>query len=209
MLKKFVIIFVYVLLTAKIVYALNCSFLGFEKNRVDSRLRFKCHEDTSLKDNKLMFYIIGKNVKIETIKSPEGKVDFNIDDISENIKQVSVNISIETWLIDLNYTADKDKAIELTILPKKDSNRDFKILWGGVIKNSHSSKKTKNNDFQFYRNKDDQFYVVKKGLNCYLKDDCDDNIKVSNNTCNSKNCKLLRQSLGIYADFGIIHQRNL
>jgi hypothetical protein len=198
-----------VLITSKTIYAINCSFQGFKKNRVDSRLEFKCHEDTSLKDNKLIFYIIGKNVKIKTIETSEGKVDFDIADISKNIKQVSVNISIETWLMNFDYTADKDKKIELTIISKQDSNRDFKILWGGVIKNSHSSKKSKNNDFQFYRNDDDQFYIVKKGLSCYLKDDCDDDIKILDSSCNSQKCKLLKQKLGIYSDFGIIHQRDM
>jgi hypothetical protein len=209
MLKKFIIAYIFVLLASKVVYALNCSFISLEKNRVDSRLSFKCHEDTSLKDNKLIFYIIGKNVKIKTIKSSEGKVDFDIDDITNNIKQVSVNISIETWFKDFDYTADKDETIELTIISKQDGNRDFKVLWGGVIKNSHSAKNSKNNDFQFYRSKDNHFYIVKKGLSCFLKDDCDDSINLSDSDCSSRKCKLLRQKLGIYSDFGIIHQRNI
>ncbi|WP_150466778.1 hypothetical protein [Francisella sp. SYW-9] len=209
MLKRFIIVFMFALLASKTVYALNCSFISLGKNRVDNRLIFKCHEDTSLKDNKLIFYIIGKNVKIKTIKSSEGKVDFDIDDITNNIKQVSVNISIETWFRDFDYTADKDEAIELTIISKKDSNRDFKVLWGGVIKNSHSAKNSKNNDFQFYRNKDNHFYIVEKGLSCFLKGDCDDTINLSDSDGNSQQCKLLRQKLSIYSDFGIIHQRNI
>ena len=139
----------------------------------------------------------------------KGKVDFDVKDISENIEQVSVNISIEIQSKDFDYTADRDKPVELKIISKQGGNRDFKMLWGGVIKNSHSSKKDKSNNFQFYRDKDNHFYIVEKGLSCSIKDDCDDDIKILDNSCNSEKCRLLKQKLGIYSDFGIIHQRSI
>lgn len=208
MLKKIVIFLIYLLLIFKIGYTADCSFLGFERDRLDDRLKFTCSEDTSLKDNKLVFYVVGKKNEIKTVEMPGARVDFDIDEVSKNILQVSVNISVKIRAKEyIDYMAGKDKSVELTIIPEDNSSHDYKILWGGVIKNSYSPKKSKKKNLQLYRDDKGNFYVIEKGLNCYIKDDCDDDIEILDNNCNSQKCKLLKQKLGIYANFGIIHQR--
>ena len=64
-----------------------------------------------------------------------GNVDFSIDQVAKNVKQVSLNIVKKTILdFELDYIAYRQQPVKLTIQAKKDSNLDYQILWGGVVK---------------------------------------------------------------------------
>ena len=186
-------------------YASNCEVVNFH-NGEHGLIEFKCDEDTSLKKNKVVFYFTGSNVKIDSIKVDEGKVDYDINKISAKLRKVELNVVTETLLTDLDYKAHEGEIVKVRIKAQRKSNLDYKLLWGGVVKNSYKNRKNKNNNLQFYRDKSGNFFAYEKGLNCAISNNCDDKIKLSKN-CDSEKCKELSQKLGVYADFGIAHQR--
>lgn len=186
-------------------FANNCELVNFHGGE-HGLIEFKCDEDTSLKKNKVVFYFTGSNVKIDSIKVDEGRVDYDIDNISANLRKVELNVVTETLLTDLDYKAHEDEIVKLRIKAQRDSNLDYKLLWGGVVKNSYKNRKNKNNNLQFYRDKSGNFFAYEKGLACAISDDCDDKVKLSKD-CDSQKCQKLSQKMNIYADFGIAHQR--
>ena len=57
-----------------------------------------------------------------------GNVDFSIDQVAKNVKQVSLNIVKKTILdFELDYIAYRQQLIKLTIQAKKDSNLDYQM----------------------------------------------------------------------------------
>lgn len=204
MCKKLSIFFLLGLCILKL-YANDCELINFNAG-YHGLLKFVCHQDISLQDNKLIFYIVGKNVKIEKINVNGGKIDYDMDKISKNINQVTLNISTESLFIDLDFIAYENQPIKLFIEPEKKSNLDYKILFGGVVKNSYNNKVNKNNNLQFHRNNLGEFFVFKNGLECFINESCKDKVKISNN-CGSQQCNKINQKLSLYKGFGIIHQR--
>lgn len=187
------------------MYANSCELVGAKSGK-HGLLEFKCHQDTSLKKNKLIFYLVGSGVKIDSIEVDNGKVDYDIDKISKKLRRVELNIVTETMLKDLDFTAYEGEIVKLRIKSKKDSNLDYELLWGGVVKNSYKNRKNKNNNLRLYRNKSGNFFAYRKGIECAISNDCDKKINFFKN-CDSNKCQKLNQKLRTYADFGIIHQR--
>lgn len=119
---------------------------------------------------------------------------------------MSLNIVKKTILdFELDYIAYRQQPVKLIIQAKKDSNLDYQILWGGVVKNSYTNTKNNNNNFQFYITKS-KLFVVKNGLECSIKGDCDANINIADRN-DSPQANELLQKLATYFDFGIVHQR--
>ncbi|AIT10325.1 hypothetical protein LO80_07815 [Candidatus Francisella endociliophora] len=187
------------------LYAKGCELVNFENGK-NGLLEFKCDEDVSLKNNKLVFYFTGSRVKVDSIKVAGGKTDYDIDKISRKLRRVELNVVTETIFKDLDYTAHEGEIVKLEITPKRKSNLNYKVLWGGVVKNSYKNRKNKNNNLQFYRNKTGDFFAYEDGLECAIKHDCDDKIELSKQ-CDSERCHKLNQKLSIYSDFGMAHQR--
>ncbi|APC92197.1 hypothetical protein BBG19_1469 [Francisella sp. MA067296] len=187
------------------IYAANCQLIDVQ-NGFSGSVEFACDQDISLDDNKVIFYILGKGVDIDSIKVSRGDVNFEIDQVAKNVKRVSLNIVKKTILdFELDYIAYKEQPVKLTIQAKKDSSLDYQILWGGIVKNSYTNKNNKNNNFQFYRTKS-KLFAVKNGLECSIKDDCDANINIADQN-DPRQSRELIQKLATYFDFGIVHQR--
>ncbi|WP_104929174.1 hypothetical protein [Francisella tularensis] len=189
------------------VYAANCQLIDTQ-NGSNGLVEFSCDQDVSLDDNKVIFYIVGKDVEIDSIKVSRGDIDFTIDQVTKNVKRVSLNIVKKTILdFELDYIAYRQQPVKLIIQAKKDSNLDYQILWGGVVKNSYTNTKNNNNNnnFQFYITKS-KLFVVKNGLECSIKGDCDANINIADQN-DSPQANELLQKLATYFDFGIVHQR--
>ncbi|EDZ90036.1 hypothetical protein [Francisella tularensis] len=187
------------------VYAANCQLIDTQ-NGSNGLVEFSCDQDVSLDDNKVIFYIVGKDVEIDSIKVSRGDINFTIDQVTKNVKRVSLNIVKKTILdFELDYIAYRQQPVKLIIQAKKDSNLDYQILWGGVVKNSYTNTKNNNNNFQFYITKS-KLFVVKNGLECLIKGDCDANINIADQNDSPQATQLL-QKLATYFDFGIVHQR--
>ncbi|AEB28142.1 hypothetical protein [Francisella hispaniensis] len=202
---KISLIFFVLFLSICNIYATNCQLIDTQ-NGSNGLVEFTCDQDISLDDNKVIFYIVGKSVEIDSIRVSRGNVDFTIDQVAKNVKRVSLNIVKKTILnFELDYIAYRQQPVKLMIQAKKGSNFDYQILWGGVVKNSYTNKKNKNKNFQFYTTKS-KLFVVKNGLECSIKDDCDANINILDQN-NSPQATELFQKLATYFDFGIVHQR--
>lgn len=204
MLKKISVFLLFVLIVSNL-YANNCELVNY-KNGKNGLIEFKCDEKTSLKGNKVIFYIVGDKTEIDNIRFDDGKVNYKVNEVSSNIKRIKLNIVVESIIKDLDFEAQKNQIIKLKIESEKDADMNYQILWGGVIKNSYSYKKSRGNRLQFYVNKSGKFFAYEDGLECSIKDDCEDQIKISKD-CSSQLCKKLNQRLGIYSDFGMVHQK--
>ncbi|APC95204.1 hypothetical protein IBE10_00845 [Francisella tularensis subsp. novicida] len=200
-------IFLVLIVSVCNVYAANCQLIDTQ-NGSNGLVEFSCDQDVSLDDNKVIFYIVGKDVEIDSIKVSRGDIDFTIDQVTKNVKRVSLNIVKKTILdFELDYIAYRQQPVKLIIQAKKDSNLDYQILWGGVVRNSYTNTKNNNNNnnFQFYITKS-KLFVVKNGLECSIKGDCDANINIADQN-DSPQANELLQKLATYFDFGIVHQR--
>ncbi|APA82341.1 hypothetical protein N894_0357 [Francisella tularensis subsp. novicida PA10-7858] len=143
-------IFLVLIVSVCNVYAANCQLIDTQ-NGSNGLVEFSCDQDVSLDDNKVIFYIVGKDVEIDSIKVSRGDIDFTIDQVTKNVKRVSLNIVKKTILdFELDYIAYRQQPVKLIIQAKKDSNLDYQILWGGVVRNSYTNTKNNNNNFQFY-----------------------------------------------------------
>lgn len=202
---KISLIFFVLFLSICNIYATNCQLIDTQ-NGSNGLVGFTCDQDISLDDNKVIFYIVGKSVEIDSIRVSRGNVDFTIDQVAKNVKRVSLNIVKKTILdFELDYIAYRQQPVKLMIQAKKGSNFDYQILWGGVVKNSYTNKKNKNKNFQLYTTKS-KLFVVKNGLECSIKGDCDANINILDQN-DSPQATELFQKLATYFDFGIVHQR--
>ncbi|AEB27259.1 pilus assembly protein [Francisella cf. novicida Fx1] len=202
---KISVIFLVLIVSICNVYAANCQLIDAQ-NGSNGLVEFSCDQDVSLDDNKVIFYIVGKDVEIDSIKVSRGDIDFTIDQVTKNVKRVSLNIVKKTILdFELDYIAYRQQPVKLIIQAKKDSNLDYQILWGGVVRNSYTNTKNNNNNFQFYITKS-KLFVVKNGLECSIKGDCDANINIADRN-DSPQANELLQKLATYFDFGIVHQR--
>lgn len=202
---KISLIFFVLFLSICNIYATNCQLIDTQ-NGSNGLVEFTCDQDISLDDNKVIFYIVGKSVEIDSIRVSRGNVDFTIDQVAKNVKRVSLNIVKKTILdFELDYIAYRQQPVKLMIQAKKGSNFDYQILWGGVVKNSYTNKKNKNKNFQLYTTKS-KLFVVKNGLECSIKGDCDANINILDQN-DSPQATELFQKLATYFDFGIVHQR--
>lgn len=203
-LKSVLLISIFIL-ASNLVYAINCQLIDSQSG-YKGFLEFSCDTDISLDDNKAIFYLIGNNVDIKSIDVSDADADvkYSIDTIAENIKRVSLNISKKTLFVDLDYTAYKDKPIKITITAKKDTNLEYKILWGGIVKNSYKIQKSSGNNLQFYTTTSRELFAVKDGLGCTIKADCDDKISLLNQ--DGLQMSKLARGISGYLSFGIIHQ---
>ncbi|MEY8702740.1 hypothetical protein AB4F11_07105 [Francisella philomiragia] len=192
------------ILASNLVYAINCQLIN-SQNGYKGFIEFSCDTDISLGDNKVIFYLIGNNIDIKSIAISDADVKYSIDTVAENIKRVSFNVSKKTLFVDLDYTAYKDKPIKVTITAKKDTNLEYKILWGGVVNSSNKIQKNNNNNLQFYRTRSRDLFAIKNGLECTINADCDDKISLLNQ--GSAQISSLVQDISGYLSFGIIHQK--
>ncbi|ABI83410.1 hypothetical protein IBE73_05115 [Francisella tularensis] len=139
------------------VYAANYQLIDAQ-NGSNGLVEFSCDQDVLLDDNKVIFYIVGKDVEIDSVKVSRGDIDFTIDQVTKNVKRVSLNIVKKTILdFELDYIAYRQQPVKLIIQAKKDSNLDYQILWGRVVKNSYTNTENNNNNFQFYITKSKLF----------------------------------------------------
>ncbi|MBY7734087.1 hypothetical protein [Francisella philomiragia] len=201
-LKSALLISIFIL-ASNLVYAVNCQLIDSQSG-YKGFIDFSCDTDISLDDNKVIFYLIGNDIDIKSIDVSDVEVNYSIDTVAENIKRVSLNVSKKTLFVDLGYTAYKDKPIKVTIAAKKDTNLEYKILWGGVVKNSYKIQKSSGNNLQFYRTTSRELFVVKDGLGCAIKADCDDKISLLNQ--DGLQMDKLAKDISGYLSFGIIHQ---
>mgnify|MGYP005666595303 CR=1 FL=1 len=201
-LKSALLISIFIL-ASNLVYAINCQLIDSQSG-YKGLIDFSCDTDISLDDNKVVFYLIGNNIDIKSIDVSDADVKYSIDTIAENIKRVGFNVSKKTLFVDLDYTAYKDKPIKVTITAQKNTNLEYKILWGGIVNNSNKIQKNNNNNLQFYRTRSRELFAIKNGLECAINADCDDKISLLNQDGSQMN-KLAQNILG-YLGFGIVHQ---
>ncbi|GMN89430.1 hypothetical protein [Francisella sciaenopsi] len=201
-LKSALLISIFIL-ASNLVYAINCQLID-SQNGYKGFIDFSCDTDISLDDNKVIFYLIGNDIDIKSIDVSDADVKYSIDTVAENIKRVSLNVSKKTLFVDLDYTAYKDKPINVTITAQKDTNLEYKILWGGVVNNSNKIQKNNNNNLQFYRTISRELFGIKNGLECAINADCDDKISLLNQDGSQMN--KLAQNISGYLSFGIVHQ---
>lgn len=74
------------------VYASSCQLID-NQSGYKGFLEFSCDAEISLDDNKIVFYLIGKGVDVDSIDLANADVKYSVDDIAENVKRVSLNIS--------------------------------------------------------------------------------------------------------------------
>ncbi|WP_246145946.1 hypothetical protein [Francisella marina] len=201
---KYVVLVSIFFLVSNLVYASSCQLID-NQSGYKGFLEFSCDAEISLDDNKIVFYLIGKGVDVDSIDLANADVKYSVDDIAENVKRVSLNISKKTLFIDFDYFAYKDKPVKLKITVKKNSNLNYEVLWGGIVKNSYKIQKSSGNNLQFYRTTSKDIFAIKDGFKCTLDDDCDGRIKLLNQN-NLENHKSLQKVLG-YLNFGIIYQK--
>ncbi|AJI55183.1 putative pilus assembly protein [Francisella philomiragia] len=202
-LKSVLLISIFIL-ASNLVYAINCQLIDSQSG-YKGFLEFSCDTDISLDDNKAIFYLIGNNVDIKSLDVSDANIKYSIDTIAENIKRVNLNISKKTLFVDLDYTANKDKPIKIAITAKKDTNLEYKVLWGGVVNSSNKIQKNNNNNLQFYRTRSRELFAVKDGLGCTIKADCDDKISLLNQ--DGLQMSKLDRGISGYLSFGIIHEK--
>ncbi|MDE4990400.1 hypothetical protein NAH39_09985, partial [Francisella tularensis subsp. holarctica] len=77
------------------VYAANCQLIDAQ-NGSKGLVEFSCDQDVLLDDKKVIFYIVGKDVEIDSVKVSRGDIDFTIDQVTKNDKRVSLNIVKKT-----------------------------------------------------------------------------------------------------------------
>ncbi len=143
------------------LFATSCNMASYA-NGYNGRVVFECDDDISLKDNKLVFYVTGKNVDIEGISFDGVETDYSIEEISPQIKKVSLNVFIKGWLDDQDFVAEKDKQTPFKLKVARGSNPSYEILWGGIVKNSYKNYKSKANNIQIYKDKIGSIYMLKK-----------------------------------------------
>lgn len=201
-LKSALLISIFIL-ASNLVYAINCQLID-SQNGYKGFIDFSCDTEISLDDNKVIFYLIGNDIDIKSIDVSDVEVNYSIDTVAENIKRVSFNVSKKTLFVDLGYTAYKDKPIKVTITAQKDTNLEYKILWGGVVNNSNKIEENNSNNLQFYRTRSRELFTIKNGLECAINADCDDKISLLNQDGSQMN--KLAQNISGYMSFGIVHQ---
>lgn len=200
-----VLIFVAMIFTSTNLYATSCNMVRYTSG-YNGRVVFQCDDDISLKSNKLVFYITGKNVNIEDISFDIVESDYSIEEISPQIKKVSLNAFMKGWLNDQDFIAEKNKQILFSIKIARDSNPKYKILWGGVIRNSYRNHKSKENNIQLYKNKKGNIFLLEKGLDCTIQDDCDARIYIDKDCDAEGGCKGIKEYFDSKAALGVVHQ---
>ena len=188
------------------LYSMSCNMDSYAKG-YNGRVVFECDDDISLKDNKLVFYVTGKNVHIEGISFDGVETDYSIEEISRQIKKVSLNVFIKGWLDDQDFVAEKDKQTSFKLKVARGSNPNYEILWGGIVKNSYKNYRSKANNIQLYKDKTGNIYMLKKGLDCSIKDDCDSKIYIDDDCSKNGSCEKLKRHFDSKIGLGIIHQR--
>ncbi|MFT5950765.1 MAG: hypothetical protein ACI9BN_001018 [Francisella sp.] len=202
------LIFVALIFSSVELYATSCNMVRYD-NGYNGSVVFKCDDDISLKNNKLVFYMTGKSVGMEGISFDGVETDYSIEEIFQQIKKVSLNVHIKGWLDDQDFVAEKGKQISFKIKVARDSNPNYKILWGGVVKNSYKNYKSKANNIQLYKNETGRVYVLKKGLDCTIQDDCDSKIYIDENCGEKTNCKEVGQYFDLKGALGVVHQKRV
>ena len=201
-------IFIAMFFCSSELYATSCSMVRYA-NGYNGSVVFECDDDTSLEDNKLVFYIAGKNVNIEDISLDTVESDYAIEEISPQIKKISLNIFVKGWLIDQAFIAEKNRQIRFGIEVARGSNSNYDILWGGVVKNSYKNHKSKANNIQLYKNKVGNIYLLKKGLDCTIKDNCDSEIYIDKDCDENGGCEEIRQYFDSKSALGVVHQKRV
>lgn len=173
-------------------------------NGYNGKLSFKCNERISLSDNKVVFYIVGI-VELDRIDIHGVKAKFKTDQISKGLAKVTVNLVTEGVLYDGDYMVDKDRLVNLRLIFSGDSNPKYKVLWGGVIKNSYKQTKIKSDNIQIYRNLNGRVYLYMDGLKCAIGKDCDDKIYIDKDCKNNKNCNKFNNDGNNRKIYGLVY----
>ena len=202
------LILIIIIFCSSNLYATSCNMVSYA-NGYNGRVVFECDDDISLKDNKLIFYVIGKNVDIEEISFDGIETDYSVEDISPQIKKVSLNAFIKGWLDDEDFVAEKDRQILFSISMVRKTNPDYKILWGGTVKNSYKNYKSKANNIQLYKNGIGHIYLLEKGLDCTIQDDCDSKIYIDKDCDEENGCKAIKEYFDSKAALGVVHQQQV
>lgn len=173
-------------------------------NGYRGKLSFRCNEDVSLSDNKAVFYIVG-DANLDKIALYNVKVKFKSREIAKNLTKVSVNLVTEGIFGDRSYVVKKDKAINLRLLFSGKAKPKYKVLWGGVIKNSYKQKVIKSSDIQIFQNMQGRVYFYKKGLKCAIENDCDDKFYIDKNCKEHNNCNKFDKDGNNKNLFGLVY----
>ena len=190
------------------LFAASCNMIRYASG-YNGSVVFECDDDISLKDNKLVFYITGENVDAEDISFVGVEADYSIEKISPQIKKVSLNVFTKGWLDEEDFVAEKGRKIPFSIEVARGSNSSYEILWGGVVKNSYKNYKSKANNIQLYKNKAGNIFLLEKGLDCTIQDDCDSKIYIDKNCDEENSCKAIKEYFDSKGSLGVVHQRQV
>jgi hypothetical protein len=166
-------------------------------NGYDGKISFKCDDEVSLSENKIVFYIIG-DANLDDIRLYGVKVKYKQDEITERLNKISVNLVTEGVFVDSDYIVDKNKTINLKLIFSGDSNPKYQILWGGVVASSYHQQKPQDRNIQIYQNLDGRVYFYENGLKCALENDCDDRVYIDKNCKDHENCNKFDDSKNKY-----------
>ncbi|QLE79848.1 hypothetical protein FLM55_08935 [Francisella sp. Scap27] len=173
-------------------------------NGYDGKLSFKCDNEISLSENKVVFYIVG-DAKLDNIRLYGVKVKYKEDEITKGLSKISVNLVTKGVFVDSDYIVNKNNTVNLKLIFSGDSNPKYKVLWGGVVKNSYKQRKPQKRNIQIYQGLDGKVYFYENGLKCAIENDCDDKVYIDENCQDNKNCNKFDNNYKNKKKYGLVY----